>query len=61
MKALPTCSTCVFFEDGTCDIEKDVAFVPFQTFDTFLITSPSKFFCSEHKTKDGERFVNWPK
>lgn len=54
----PTCQTCVFVdlyhENGLLFCLKH-----FMGLGEKVRRDPDKFFCSEHETKDGERFVNW--
>ena len=63
----PTCRTCVSFltKSSCCGKGWGGIGVPFEISGTDIdnhsldIKSPDHFFCSEHETKDGERFVNW--
>lgn len=63
----PTCKTCKYFNPNKyagcapycdmMDMKKESAL--FCSDQAISIRNPEKFFCSEHETKEGQRFVNW--
>lgn len=60
-----TCRTCKFLEyspgGGPRDFEWECNNRTFASYESIMITKPDQFFCSDHETKDGTRFVNWEK
>lgn len=61
-KPFPTCRTCKYFKESEnrsgepfFDCKKDHMQIDGPTYQI----NPNQFFCSEHETPEGERFVNW--
>lgn len=61
----PTCRTCKFFEEDNigqqfyCSIQNKNFYDGWGRNYICYIIKPDSFFCSEHETKEGQRFVNW--
>ncbi len=64
MKEFPTCRTCKHADIDENDISPQCTRITNEGF-YLLLDEPNpkidRFFCSEHETKDGERFVTWGK
>lgn len=60
-KDFPTCRTCKWY-DTSLEIVKYYYCEDLGVPEGYFVPpNPDQFFCSEHQTTDGTRFVTWPK
>lgn len=60
----PKCKTCKYlalFISTSTSTSPSVFFCKNEQTSVAAVEEPERFFCSEHETPDGDKFVNFPK